>query len=150
VRFLSPTRLVAGFEHETDARRYWDAMLRRLQEFELSPDPDKTRLLQFGRHAARILEKGSASRRPSTSWALSSSVGVRVRASSSSRGNPGGIECRASSRRSRRSCGGEGISLSPSRGMAGANRRGLLSGQRTLASAKGFSQVSFNWIPLSR
>jgi RNA-directed DNA polymerase len=43
---------VVGFEHESDARRFWDAMRERLQEFSLSLHPDKTRLLEFGRHAA--------------------------------------------------------------------------------------------------
>ena len=52
VRFLSATRLVVGFEHETDARRFWDAMRKRLEEFSLSLHPDKTRLIEFGRHAA--------------------------------------------------------------------------------------------------
>jgi group II intron reverse transcriptase/maturase len=44
--------LVVGFEHETDARRFWDAMRNRLEEFSLSLHPDKTRLIEFGRHAA--------------------------------------------------------------------------------------------------
>ena len=44
--------IVVGFEHEADARRFWDAMQRRLQEFALSLHPDKTRLIEFGRHAA--------------------------------------------------------------------------------------------------
>jgi group II intron reverse transcriptase/maturase len=44
--------LVVGFEHESDARRFWDAMRERLQEFSLSLHPDKTRLIEFGRHAA--------------------------------------------------------------------------------------------------
>src|SRR5437764_6237335 len=44
--------IVVGFEHETDARRFWDAMRERLQEFSLSLHPDKTRLIEFGRHAA--------------------------------------------------------------------------------------------------
>jgi hypothetical protein len=52
VRFLSATRLVVGFQHESDARRFWDAMRRRLEEFSLSLHPDKTRLIEFGRHAA--------------------------------------------------------------------------------------------------
>jgi RNA-directed DNA polymerase len=52
VRFLSATRLVVGFEHEADARRFWDAMRKRLEEFTLSLHPDKTRLIEFGRHAA--------------------------------------------------------------------------------------------------
>jgi group II intron reverse transcriptase/maturase len=44
--------LVVGFQHETDARRFWDAMRERLQEFALSLHPDKTRLIEFGRLAA--------------------------------------------------------------------------------------------------
>jgi len=52
VRFLSATRLVVGFEHEGDARRFWDAVRERLQKFSLSLHPDKTRLLEFGRFVA--------------------------------------------------------------------------------------------------
>ena len=44
--------LVVGFEHETDARRFWGAMRDRLQEFSLTLHPEKTRLIEFGRHAA--------------------------------------------------------------------------------------------------
>ena len=44
--------IVAGFEHEDDARRFLDAMRVRLGEFALSLHPDKTRLIEFGRNAA--------------------------------------------------------------------------------------------------
>src|ERR1700676_4895343 len=44
--------IVVGFEHETDARRFWEAMRERLQEFSLTLHPEKTRLTEFGRHAA--------------------------------------------------------------------------------------------------
>lgn len=44
--------IVIGFEHETDARRFWDEMRERLQKFSLSLHPDKTRLIEFGRFAA--------------------------------------------------------------------------------------------------
>ena len=44
--------VVVGFEHESDARRFWDAMRERLQKFSLSLHPDKTRLIEFGRYAA--------------------------------------------------------------------------------------------------
>jgi group II intron reverse transcriptase/maturase len=44
--------IVVGFEHEADARCFWDAMRERLQEFCLSLHPDKTRLIEFGRHTA--------------------------------------------------------------------------------------------------
>ena len=43
--------------HEADARRFWDAMRERLREFSLSLHPDKTRLIEFGRHAAQNREK---------------------------------------------------------------------------------------------
>ena len=44
--------IIIGFEHETDARRFWEAMRERLAEFSLSLHPDKTRLIEFGRFAA--------------------------------------------------------------------------------------------------
>lgn len=44
--------IVVGFEHEADARRFWDAMRSRLEAFSLELHPDKTRLLEFGRYAA--------------------------------------------------------------------------------------------------
>ena len=43
---------IVGFQHEADARRFLDAMRERLQEFSLSLHPEKTRLIEFGRHAA--------------------------------------------------------------------------------------------------
>src|SRR5215470_6946420 len=43
---------VVGFEYESDARRFWDALRMRLEGFALSLHPDKTRLIEFGRHAA--------------------------------------------------------------------------------------------------
>jgi RNA-directed DNA polymerase len=45
--------LVVGFEHETEARRFLDEMRERLEKFSLSLHPDKTRLIEFGRYAAR-------------------------------------------------------------------------------------------------
>ncbi len=44
--------VIAGFEHEADARRFLEAMRERLAEFALSLHPDKTRLIEFGRFAA--------------------------------------------------------------------------------------------------
>ena len=48
---------VAGFQRESDARRFWDEMRDRLQGFSLSLHPDKTRLIEFGRFAAENREK---------------------------------------------------------------------------------------------
>lgn len=44
--------IVAGFEHEADARRFWDAMRQRFEQFALELHGEKTRLLEFGRFAA--------------------------------------------------------------------------------------------------
>jgi group II intron reverse transcriptase/maturase len=45
--------MVLGFEHEADARRFLEAMRERLAGFALALHPDKTRLIAFGRHAAK-------------------------------------------------------------------------------------------------
>ena len=49
--------IVVGFQHEKDARRFWDAMRERLREFSLSLHPEKTRLIEFGRFAAQNRER---------------------------------------------------------------------------------------------
>ena len=49
--------LIIGFEHETDARRFLDEMRKRLQEFALSLHSEKTRLIEFGRFAAKNRER---------------------------------------------------------------------------------------------
>jgi RNA-directed DNA polymerase len=43
---------VAGFEYETDAKRFLAELRERLEKFALSLHPDKTRLIEFGRFAA--------------------------------------------------------------------------------------------------
>jgi group II intron reverse transcriptase/maturase len=43
---------VIGFQYEADARRFWDSMRERFEEFSLSLHPAKTRLIEFGRFAA--------------------------------------------------------------------------------------------------
>ena len=44
---------IVGFEHESTARRFLDAMRIRPREFALSLHPEKTRLIEFGRFAAQ-------------------------------------------------------------------------------------------------
>ena len=44
--------VIAGFEHEADARRFLEEMRTRLEGNALSLHPDKTRIIEFGRHAA--------------------------------------------------------------------------------------------------
>jgi group II intron reverse transcriptase/maturase len=43
---------IVGFQHEADARRFWNDMRKRFEGFSLSLNPDKTRLIEFGRFVA--------------------------------------------------------------------------------------------------
>jgi RNA-directed DNA polymerase len=43
---------VVGFEYEADAHRFLKEMRARLEKFALALHPEKTRLIEFGRHAA--------------------------------------------------------------------------------------------------
>ena len=54
--------IVVGFQHESDARRFWDAMRERLREFSLSLHPEKTRLIEFGRFAAQNCKRRGRSK----------------------------------------------------------------------------------------
>ena len=49
--------IIVGFQHEADARRFWDDMRERLWAFSLSLHPEKTRLIEFGRYAAQNRER---------------------------------------------------------------------------------------------
>ena len=93
--------IVVGFEHEADARRFWDAMRKRFEEFALSLHPDKTRLIEFGRFAAE--QTRSARARQAGDLQLSG-LYLHLRTqhaegSSWSNGKPGAIACGQSSRR---------------------------------------------------
>src|SRR5271167_89940 len=51
--------VVLGFEHEAEAKRFLEELRTRLQAYSLSLHPDKTRLIEFGRHAvARREQRG--------------------------------------------------------------------------------------------
>jgi RNA-directed DNA polymerase len=51
VRFADD--ITVGFEYEEDAQRFWADFRERLAKFGLELHPDKTRLIEFGRYAAR-------------------------------------------------------------------------------------------------
>ncbi len=51
VRFADD--FVAGFEHQADAQQFLSDLRERLAKFALELHPDKTRLIEFGRNAAR-------------------------------------------------------------------------------------------------
>ena len=50
VRYADDT--VVGFEHEADAKRFLTELQERMGKIALSLHPEKTRLIEFGRHAA--------------------------------------------------------------------------------------------------
>ena len=73
VRFADD--FIVGFEHREDAERFLAELRGRFAKFGLELHPDKTRLIEFGRHAARNRAAGvRASRRRSTSWASRTSA----------------------------------------------------------------------------
>jgi RNA-directed DNA polymerase len=45
---------VVGFEHRDDAERFWVDLGERLAKFGLELNAEKTRLIEFGRFAARV------------------------------------------------------------------------------------------------
>jgi group II intron reverse transcriptase/maturase len=49
--------IVAGFQHEADARRFQEAMRARFEGFSLTLHPEKTRLIEFGRYAGSNRER---------------------------------------------------------------------------------------------
>ena len=110
--------IVVGFEHETDARRFWDAMRERLKEFSLSLHPDKTRLIGFGRFAAaQRAERGLGKPETFNFLGFTFICGqIPPRAASRSSGRPAATACGRSSRKSRRSCDGGCTSQSPNKG----------------------------------
>jgi hypothetical protein len=51
VRFADD--FIVGFEYRADAGRFLEELRGRFAKFSLEPHPGKTRLIEFGRHAAR-------------------------------------------------------------------------------------------------
>jgi group II intron reverse transcriptase/maturase len=55
VRFADD--FVVGFEHRQEAERFLAELKERFQKFGLEMHPDKTRLIEFGRHAAQTRQR---------------------------------------------------------------------------------------------
>ena len=56
---------VLGFEHEHEARAFLQQLQERLATFDLELHPDKTRIIEFGRHAITD-RKNRGARKPDT------------------------------------------------------------------------------------
>ena len=63
VRFADD--FVAGFEHRADAEQFLNDLRERFSKFALELHPDKTRLIEFGRNAARA-RAARGDRKPET------------------------------------------------------------------------------------
>jgi len=63
VRYLDD--FIVGFEHRLDAERFLEALREQLGQHGLQVHPDKTRLLEFGRHAAQN-RRGRGQGKPET------------------------------------------------------------------------------------
>jgi RNA-directed DNA polymerase len=55
IRYADDT--IVGFQHEREAKAFLQDLHERLRAFELALHPDKTRLIRFGRNAARERER---------------------------------------------------------------------------------------------
>lgn len=45
--------IVVGFEFKDEAEQFWSELKERMEKFQLELHPKKTRLFEFGRHAAK-------------------------------------------------------------------------------------------------
>lgn len=52
MKFPQPTHPVVGFQFHADAVRFLEDLRERMRKFSLELHPEKTRLIEFGRHAA--------------------------------------------------------------------------------------------------
>jgi RNA-directed DNA polymerase len=107
---------VAGFEHREDAERFLADLRDRFAQFGLELHPDKTRLIEFGRFAARDPER-RGDRKPETFEFLGLTHIARRTATddSSSSGSRAKRRCTPSSDRSRPRCAGGCITQSPNK-----------------------------------
>lgn len=114
--------IVVGFAQREEAESFKAGLHARMAQFALTLHPEKTRPIEFGRHAAANRKaRGLGKPEPSTSWASRISAGAPGAAGSCFGGHPGATGCTRSSSRSRRNSGGAGTSRWRSKG-SGYNR----------------------------
>src|SRR6202021_3311957 len=55
--------IVVGFELKTEAEQFWKELAERMAKFQLELHPEKTRLFEFGRHAATNRKRAGLGKR---------------------------------------------------------------------------------------
>ena len=107
---------IVGFEHRGDAQRFLDDLRGRLAKFSLELAPEKTRLIEFGRFAARNRERRGLGKPETFRFlgfthicAKATNGSFLVKRVTDKKG------CEQSYARSRPRCGGARISPSPSK-----------------------------------
>jgi hypothetical protein len=93
-----------------------DEMRERLAKYSLSLHPEKTRLIEFGRHAAANRKRRLGKPETFSFLGFIFISGKSRRASSRSNGSLDPTACGRNCKPSNRSCAGECISRSPDRG----------------------------------
>ena len=94
VRYADDT--IVGFQHEHEARAFLDDLKERMRQFELALHPDKTRLIRFGRYAAKQREKLGERGSPKLSTSSASRTSARDHAN--------GAPSSSGAKRSRSAC----------------------------------------------
>ena len=110
---------VVGFEHREDAERFWSELRGRLAKFGLELNAEKTRLIEFGRHAARDRAARGLGKPDTFQFLGFTHICARRpgnRGGSSSRGSPTQNGCAPSCSPSKARCGGGCILPVPEQG----------------------------------
>ena len=152
VRFADD--FVVGFEYREDAERFWADLRGRLATFNLELNAEKTRLIEFGRDAARNRKaRGLGKPRRSAFLASRTCAGRRgSRGGSSSGGSPTRSGCGPSCTCSRTRCGDVCTCPFPNRGAGSpascagttTTTRCPTTSRRSAPSAKGSSSTGSN------
>ena len=65
-KFRRSTHRVMGFQYRDDARKFLRELQERFREYSLELHPEKTRLIRFGRFAARDCKSFEGRNKPET------------------------------------------------------------------------------------
>ena len=124
-----PTTSSSASSTRRDARRFLDELRERLQEFALSLHPEKTRLIEFGRFAAKHRKRRGLGKPETFNFLGFTFICGKTRSGQipDQKEDPAGPHAGEAQGGSNRRCGGACTSRSPSGEMAGACRHAATS-----------------------